>query len=214
MRTLFLIISLIVTTALHAEQPQALITPKSITEEGTAKLVFETKIEHLGELDFREEYTHFFEFTNKGNTTLKILEAFTPLGESEVHSFSEEVAPGEKGWINVKFKSKDHIGKFAEYFYIRSNSNGVKTLSRIQINYEIYEYLTIGGDYVAPTDQVNIRQLPSVESPVVFQLSNGESCKLISEDVGDYVSKFDDAYWYEIEHLGQKGWVLSSLTEF
>ena len=213
MRTVILIISLIVTTVLHAEQPQA-FTTKSITEEGTAKLVFENKIEDLGELDFREEYTHFFEFTNKGNTTLKILEAFTPFGESEVHSFSEEVAPGEKGWVNVKFKSKDHIGKFAEYFYIRSNSNGVKTLSRIQINYEIYEYLTIGGDYVAPTDQVNIRQLPSVESPVVLQLSHGESCKLISEDVGDYVTKFDDAYWYKIEHLGIKGWVLSSLTEF
>jgi len=212
MRTIFLIISLLVTTALHAEQPQ-MTTPKSI-ETGTAKIVFQNKTEDLGELDFREEYTHFFEFTNEGNTTLKILNAFTPFGESEVHSFSEEVAPGEKGWINVKFQSKDHIGKFAEYFYIRSNSNGVKTLSRIQINYEIHEYLTIGGDYVAPTDQVNIRQLPSIESPVLFQMSKGESCKLVSEDVGDYIAKFDDAYWYEVEYLGQKGWVLSSLTEF
>ena len=212
MRTIFFIISLLATTMLHAEQPQ-MTTPKSI-EDGTAKIVFQNKIEDLGELDFREEYTHFFEFTNEGNTTLKILDAFTPLGESEVHSFSEEVATGEKGWINVTFKSKDHIGKFAEYFYIRSNSNGVKTLSRIQINYEIYEYLTIGGDYVAPTDQVNIRQLPSIESPVLFQMSKGESCKLLREDVGDYIAKFDDAYWYQVEYLGQKGWVLSSLTEF
>jgi len=212
MRTLFLIISLIMATALQAEQPQ-MITPKSV-EEGTAKMVFKNKIEHLGELDFKEEYTHFFEFKNEGNTTLKVLGAFTPMGESEVHSYSEEVAPGETGWVNVTFKSKDYIGKFAEYFYIRSNSNGVKTLSRIQINYEIFEYLTIGGDYVASSDNVNIRALPSTESPVVFKLSKGESCKLVNEDVGDYVSKFDDAFWYEIEYLGQKGWVLSSLTEF
>lgn len=182
-------------------------------EELVSKLVFKTNHVDLGEVMFGERYTHFFEFVNEGNAPLKIEAAFAKNENAEVYSFSPEVAPGQTGWIRVRFESQLYIGKFDEYFFIRSNSEGKKTLSRIKIEYQLFEYLAIGGDNVEELDQINIRKQPSLNSPVSFTLTKGETCKIIADEIGDYVEKFDDSFWFKIESEGRVGWVLSALTE-
>jgi len=183
-------------------------------EEMISKLVFKNDHLDLGEANFGEKYTHFFEFVNDGNATLEIEDAFAKNEHAEVYSFSPSVEPGKTGWVRVSFESELSIGKFEEYFFIRSNSNGKKTLSRLKIQYELFEYLAIGGDNVEETDQVNIREQPLLNSPVIFTLTKGETCKIIGDDIGDYVEKFDDSFWFKVESEGRVGWVLSALTEF
>ena len=182
-------------------------------EEMISKLVFKNNHLDLGEVMFGENYTHFFEFVNEGNATLEIEEAFAKNENAEVFSFSPTVEPGKTGWVRVRFESDLSIGKFEEYFFIRSNSGGQKTLSRLKIQYELFEYLAIGGDNVEETDKVNIRKQPFVNSAVVYTLTTGETCKIVGDYIGDYVEKFDDSFWFKVESEGRVGWVLSALTE-
>lgn len=187
---------------------------KGNKEDNTSKLTFINNTKDFGEVNFGEEYTHFFEFKNEGNATLIIEEAFAGNEKGEVFSFSPIIEPGETGFVRVKFESELAIGKFTEYFFVRSNSNGKKTLTRLKIQYELFEYLTIGGDNVEISDKINIRERPLLDSPIVCQLNKGDSCKILSDNIGDYVEKFDDSFWFKIENEGKVGWVLSSLTEF
>ena len=182
-------------------------------EEMISKLVFKTNQLDLGEAMFGEKYTHFFEFVNEGNATLEIENAFAKNDHAEVYSFTPTVEPGKTGWVRVKFESELSIGKFEEYFFIRSNSGGKKTLSRLKIQYELFEYLAIGGDNVEETDQVNIREQPLLSSLVIYTLTKGETCKIVGDDIGDYVEKFDDSFWFKVKSEGRVGWVLSALTE-
>ena len=145
---------------------------------------------------------------------MRIEEVFAGNENSEVYSFSPEVQSGEKGWVRVRFESELSIGKFSEYFFVRSNSGGKKTLSRLHIKYELFEYLAIGGDNVERLDKVNVRESPRIGSPIVCQLERGESCKILGDEIGDYVEKFDDSFWFKVENNGRVGWVLSALTEF
>ena len=212
----FFILLLIGTSSFAGNQPK--VNPLNFEinreEELVSKLVFKNNNSNIGEADFGKKYTHFFEFVNEGNAILLIENAFAGNEHSEVYSFSPEVEPGETGWIRVQFESELSIGKFSEYFFIRSNSGGKKMLSRLQIQYELFEYLAIGGDNVEKTDRINIREQPLLDSPIVCTLSLGESCKIIGDDIGDYVEKFDDSFWFKIESEGRVGWVLSALTEF
>ena len=217
MRVLSFVIIILISTTTFAANQFAMNHPIIETngeEEMISKLVFKTNHLDIGEAMFGEEYTHFFEFVNKGNASLEIEDAFAKNEHAEVFSFSPSVEPGKTGWVRVKFESELSIGKFEEYFFIRSNSGGKKTLSRLKIQYELFEYLAIGGDNVEETDKVNIREQPLLDSPVIYTLTRGETCKVIGDDIGDYVEKFDDSFWFKIESEGRIGWVLSALTEF
>jgi len=217
MKTVLIFISLLIGNFTFATHQLALNSPNiEITgeEEMISKLTFKETSFDFGEADFGKNYTHFFEFVNEGNATLEIEAAFAKNENAEVYSFSPTVEPGKTGWVRVKFESELSIGKFEEYFFIRSNSGGKKTLSRLKIQYELFEYLAIGGDNVEATDQVNIRAYPQLDSPVIFTLTKGETCKIVGDDIGDYVEKFDDSFWFKVESEGRVGWVLSALTEF
>ena len=217
MRALSFIIIILISNFTFAANQLAMIHPNlevNGEEELISKLVFKNNIADLGEANFGEEYTHFFEFINEGNATLKIENAFAKSENAEVFSFSPTIEPGKSGWIRVRFESELSIGKFEEYFFIRSNSGGKKTLSRLKIRYELFEYLAIGGDNVEATDQINIREQPLLNSPVNYTLTVGETCKILGDDIGDYVEKFDDSFWFKVESEGRVGWVLSALTEF
>lgn len=216
MRAFFLILSLLTTFSFFAKEQPAM-NYSNIEIKGkpkTSKLVFANDFQNLGEVNFGEEYTHYFEFTNNGNATLLIEEVFAGNKNSEVYSFSPSVEPGETGWIRIRFESELQIGKFTEYFFVRSNSENKKTLTRLKIQYELFEYLAIGGDNVEASDKVNIRKHPRLDSQIICQMEKGESCKILGDDIGDYVEKFDDSYWFKIESDGKVGWVLSALTEF
>ncbi len=217
MRALSFIIIILISNFTFAANQLAMIHPNlevNGEEELISKLVFKNNITDLGEVNFGEEYTHSFEFINEGNATLEIEGAFAKNENAEVFSFSPIIEPGKSGWIRVKFESKLSIGKFEEYFFIRSNSGGKKSLSRLKIKYELFEYLAIGGDNVEATDKINIREQPLLNSPVVYTLTLGETCKILGDDLGDYVEKFDDSFWFKVESEGRVGWVLSALTEF
>ncbi len=217
MKALILIVSMIVFNSTFAvEQPKMNYDNIEIkgTENAKAKLVIKENTLNFGEVNFGEEYTHYFEIVNEGNAPLLIEAAFAGNENSEVYSFSPSIAPGESGWVRVRFESEISIGKFTEFFFVRSNSEGKKTLSRLKVEYELFEYLAIGGDNVEATDKVNIRERPLLNSPILFQLEKGESCKVLGDDIGDYVDKFDDSFWFKVESEGRVGWVLSALTEF
>ncbi|MFK7773382.1 MAG: DUF1573 domain-containing protein [Saprospiraceae bacterium] len=217
MRALSFIIIILISNFAFAANQLAIIHPNLELhgeEEFISKMVFKSNTADLGEVNFGENYTHFFEFVNEGNATLEIEDAFAKSENAEVFSFSPTIKPGQSGWIRVRLESKLSIGKFEEYFFIRSNSGGKKTLSRLKIEYALFEYLAIGGDNVEATDQINIREQPLLDSPVVYTLTQGETCKILGDDLGDYVEKFDDSFWFKIESEGRVGWVLSALTEF
>lgn len=216
MKALFLMISLLFGIQSFAmEQPEMNYTNIEVKGNSTtSKMVFKSNHKDFGEVNFGEEYTHYFEFINEGEATLLIEEVFAGNDESEVYSFSPRVESGETGWIRVRFESELEIGKFAEYFFVRSNTDGKKTLTRLKIEYELFEYLAIGGDNVGKLDKVNIREYPQLNSPIIYQLEQGESCKIVGDDIGDYVEKFDDSFWFKVENEGRVGWVLSALTEF
>lgn len=217
MRVLSFIIIILISNITFATDQLAMIHPNPINkgeEDVFSKMVFKQNMADLGEVNFGEKYTHFFEFVNEGNATLEIENAFAQSEYAEVFSFSPKIEPGKSGWVRVRFESKLSIGKFEEYFFIRSNSGGKKTLSRLKIKYELFEYIAIGGDNVEATDQINIREQPQLDSPVAFTLTQGKTCKILGDKIGDYVKKFDNSFWFKIESEGRVGWVLSALTEF
>lgn len=217
MRILILIVCLVLTNSIYALEQPAMdydnIETKG-TETAKAKLVIKKNKLNFGEMNFGEEYTHYFEIVNQGNAPLLIEDAFAGNENSEVYSFSPSIQPKESGWVRVKFESETSIGKFSEFFFVRSNSEGKKTLTRLKVDYELFEYLAIGGDNVEANDKINIRERPLLDSPIMYQLEKGESCKILGDDIGDYVDRFDDSFWFKVENEGRVGWVLSALTEF
>jgi len=216
MKSLIFVITMFLANPFFAAEQQSM-KPVNIFPKGEfdkSEMVFKHHVQNFGEVNFGEEYTHYFQFTNKGTSVLKINEVFAGSPTSEVYSFSPEVLPGDTGWVRVRFESSLEIGKHSEFFFVKSNTEGTNTLTRLQIKYELFEYLAIGGDNVELKDKVNIRMSPRLDSPIAFQLDRGESCRVMGDDIGDYVDKFDDSFWFKVENEGRIGWVLSALTEF
>ncbi len=62
-------------------------------------------------------------------------------------------------------------------------------------------------------DQVNVRDLPSVdESKVVFQLNEGDVCTVLRRTDEKMEIKDMNDYWYKIDYNGETGWVYGHHT--
>lgn len=75
----------------------------------------------FGQIKQNDIVEHTFEFYNAGGDTLRILDISTSCGCSVGSLKKREYAPGERGFIDVKFDSRGKIGNQTQRIYLRTN---------------------------------------------------------------------------------------------
>jgi hypothetical protein len=92
------------------------------------KIDFEEEMHDFGLVKAGEILTYSFQFTNRGETDLKINNAETDCGCIEATIAKSTIPAGEKGFIEVKFNSAGLFGKQLKTVEIQSNSKEPKHL--------------------------------------------------------------------------------------
>jgi hypothetical protein len=92
------------------------------------KIEFEEEMHDFGLVKSGEILTYSFQFTNRGETDLKINKAETDCGCIEAIIAKSTIPSGEKGFIEVKFNSAGLFGKQLKTVEIQSNSKEPKHL--------------------------------------------------------------------------------------
>ena len=92
------------------------------------KIEFEEEIHDFGLVQAGEILTFSFQFTNRGETELKISNTETDCGCIEATPEKDTILPGEKGYIEVKFNSAGLFGKQLKTVEIQSNNKEPKHL--------------------------------------------------------------------------------------
>ena len=90
-------------------------------QKNGAFIQFKTLSHNFGKIIFSQEATYNFEFTNTGNTPLKISNVKSSCGCTIPKWSSEEIAPQSTGEIIVKYDSK-RSGEFYKGITIYSNA--------------------------------------------------------------------------------------------
>ncbi|MFY9176439.1 MAG: L,D-transpeptidase [Caldicoprobacterales bacterium] len=84
----------------------------------------------------------------------------------------------------------------------------------VELKYD--KYLMV-YDYLLILKNANIRQLPSLEGEIIGKIGAMERIGLVAEVKGDYVEKWDEDSWYQVEWEEngdiKTGFILSSLAE-
>jgi hypothetical protein len=116
-----------------ATEPAAALAKTGIIEPDDKgpgpRITFEERFHHFGKVDTNTKYTCDFEFTNTGNSILRIEEVTLSCGCLKgTATDKEEYLPGEAGTVHVKFRSGDSGLTVKKHVYITSNDkNNPKT---------------------------------------------------------------------------------------
>ena len=85
------------------------------------KINFKAEKWDFGNTKEGKSLTHTFEFTNEGDSTLKIGKVQTSCGCAAALITKKSYKPGEKGQIKVTFNTRGYEGDVSKYIYIESN---------------------------------------------------------------------------------------------
>lgn len=111
------------------ENPQTLITIhgnvvvnlKENEKESSALIHFSETQHDFGEVQEGKTVEYDFSFDNSGNSTLKIGDIKTSCGCTAALINKKDLAPGEKGTLNVKLNTANRNGKMSRTITISSN---------------------------------------------------------------------------------------------
>lgn len=80
-----------------------------------------------------------------------------------------------------------------------------------------YDKYLISYDYLLMLKNANIRQLPTVEAPIIGNIAAMERIPLVAEVKGDYLEEWGNDSWYQVEWEEEgeikTGFIFSSLAE-
>ncbi len=97
--------------------------------EKGAKIEFKKEIHDYGNIKFEADAVTTFEFTNTGTEPLVIANAKPSCGCTIPEWPKEPIAPGDKGFITVKYNATNKEGGFAKSITIVSNAVNEPTKS-------------------------------------------------------------------------------------
>ncbi|OHX66271.1 DUF1573 domain-containing protein [Flammeovirga pacifica] len=87
-----------------------------------AKISFDKNIHDFGEIQESDgDAEVVFEFTNTGNKPLSLTSVKASCGCTTPDWSTEDVAPNKKGYINVKYSTKNRPGVFSKTISVRTN---------------------------------------------------------------------------------------------
>ena len=98
------------------------------------KIKFEKDYHDFGQLKAGENISYSFKFTNTGNADLIISNCSASCGCTVADYPRERIAPGEKGYITVSFKSSGLAGAQLKEVYVSSNCQPSRNTLRIAAN--------------------------------------------------------------------------------
>ena len=134
--------------AFPEEVPSGELQPATATEtKGSPHLVFENMEHDFGEIKQQEKVKYVFNFRNEGDGLLVIDKVKPSCGCTGTLLSSKEIPPGEKGEIEVTFKSGLSSGKKKKSIYVYANDPQAPTTR-----------LYISANIIVPVE-VNPRQL-------------------------------------------------------
>ena len=111
------------------ENPQSLITIRgnvimnsSEDSKGNSAIIHFPETQHdFGEVQEGKTVEYEFNFDNSGNSTLKIGDIKTSCGCTAALVSKKDLAPGEKGTLNVKLNTANRSGKMSRTITVSSN---------------------------------------------------------------------------------------------
>ncbi|GAB3825697.1 DUF1573 domain-containing protein [Pontibacter rugosus] len=104
------------------ENPNVVAENEVVPAEDAAVMAFEQTEYDFGTIKQGETVDHTFEFTNTGKTPLIIENASATCGCTAPDWTRTPVAPGEKGFVAVKFNSTGKVGQQQPTVTIRANT--------------------------------------------------------------------------------------------
>ena len=91
-------------------------------EQGAPAITFEKTTHDFGTITEGEVAEYHFRFKNTGNAELLISSAEASCGCTIPEYSKEPIAPGEEGYIKVKFNSEGRLDKFTKEITVLSNT--------------------------------------------------------------------------------------------
>ncbi|AKD02893.1 DUF1573 domain-containing protein [Pontibacter korlensis] len=131
------------------ENPNVVATAaegEAATSENTPVMTFQQTEYDFGSIKQGETVEHTFEFTNTGSTPLVIESATATCGCTAPDWTRKPVAPGEKGFVQVKFNSTGKIGQQQPTVTIRANTEPNIVRVALKGNVEGSSIPTAGSD--------------------------------------------------------------------
>ncbi len=92
---------------------------------------FKSTIYNVGKIKLGKKIKHTFEFTNKGNEPIFIMNVQTTCGCTASEWTKKPIQPNEKGFINIVFDAKS-IGKFSKTAYVYANAKNSPVTLKIK----------------------------------------------------------------------------------
>jgi hypothetical protein len=82
---------------------------------------FDTTVFEFDTIKSGEIVEHTFNFHNSGENPLFVHQVYASCGCTTMEYTNDTLAPGEKGYIKVRFDSKDKSGDMSKHFEVLSN---------------------------------------------------------------------------------------------
>ena len=105
-------------------QVQAAKAPAESVEQGGPKIEFQSLVYDFGKVGPGQKMDGHFKFTNTGDAPLKITNVEKCCG-AVTKLDKDELAPGEKGVLDVQYTSGRSAGKMVKLLYINSNDKAM-----------------------------------------------------------------------------------------
>lgn len=118
------------------------------SEEGP-RIVFEESQWDFGKVKEGAVLTHNFVFRNNGDSSLIIQRVKTSCGCTAALASTQEIPPGQKGEIQVKFHTRGYAGNVSKFIFVESNDSD-QPRKRLVVSADIE---------VPPRPQIQIRNL-------------------------------------------------------
>lgn len=91
--------------------------------EDGPRIVFEKSQWDFGKVKEGKILSHNFEFRNDGDSPLVIEKVKTSCGCTAALASTQEVPPGQKGEIQVKFHTRGYAGSVSKFIFVKSNDS-------------------------------------------------------------------------------------------
>ena len=105
---------------------------KKKTADGTPSIKFEEPVWDFGTLPQDRPASHEFEFINKGDGNLVIVDATAECGCTRPEYSEKPVAPGKKGKVKVTYNPTGRPGSFEKTVTIKTNGSPRKARLKIR----------------------------------------------------------------------------------
>jgi len=178
---------------------------------GKPAIKFDHESFDFGYVEEHETTKHTFRYTNVGDAPLTIRKTINKRGFNVPNSENwVELPPGKSGKVVVSVRPYHELLHNRSTVEIHTNASRKPIILNVEYRLKTEGY--IGGDFIEEGDEINIRNSPSLEGDIIYQMTDGEVFDILETDTYDQVEKFGTNVWHKITTSKGDGWILSAFV--